>query len=380
MSKTDPLADKKVLLTTSHTDVGSGGSMQMFILAKGLCHAGAKVDILFKQSKPGKTPRLEIFDGLDVRIGFFRPGRWYSPFQLSILRRRLKREKYDIVHTHKGGDLSLILFASRGIKIPVLVNTRGVNFPLGLNRFKYNFKKLDRVIVVSAESKTAMANCGVNPEKIEVIYGGVDVERFFPVGDGKKIRVEFSIPLHAPVFSVIANLVKQKGHEDYLNAAAILEKTHPGCFHIFTGSGDKTRLFDKGVELGISKQIIFAGFRKDIPDIFAASYASVFPGFAGEGVSGVLRESLACQRPVITTDVGGNKEIIVDKKYGLVVPKRSPEMLAAAMAELLDNESLAKSMAKKGRVFILKNHSAQARNSRVFDLYLQIAGSKGYNW
>ncbi len=374
------LSNKKVLLTTSHTDVGSGGSMQMFILAKGLIKVGAKVDVLFKKSKRSKIPKLDKFKDLGVKINFFKPNRWYSPFQIFTLRRRLKKQRYHIVHTHKGGDLSLLLLGSAGINIPVLVNTRGVNFPLGLNRFKYNFKKLDKVIVVSKESRAIMKACGVAAKKIEVIYGGVDIETFNPGGNSKKIQEEFSIPKEAPLFVVIANLIRQKGHEDYLLAAAILEKSHPGVFHLFAGSGDTNKLERKAKELGLSGRVIFAGFRKDIPDIFAASTASVFPGFAGEGVSGVLRESLACQKPVITTDVGGNREIIVNRKYGLVTPKQNPKELALAMAYLLDNMETALDMAKAGREYILENHLAQARNRRIFDLYLKIARSKGHLW
>lgn len=373
---THPLSDKKVLLTTSHTDVGSGGSMQMFLLARGLREAGARVDVLFKENRSGKAPKLDLYEALDVPVHFFRPDRWWSPVQIARLRRRLSTERYDIVHTHKGGDLSLVLLASRGIEIPVLVTTRGVNFPLGANRFKYNAKKLDRIIVVSNQSRQVMVDCGVNPEKIELIYGGVDTGRFAPGGDGARIREEFSIPLGAPLFVVVANLVRQKGHADYLKAAAILETSHPGCFHLFAGSGNPANLQQTARELGIENQIIFAGFRQDMLHVYGAATASVFPGFAGEGVSGVLRESLACGVAVITTDVGGNAELIQHEKYGLVVPKRDPARLAEAMARLLDEPEFLKKLADQGREFVVANHSMVARNKRIVDLYLSILKTK----
>ena len=83
---------------------------------------------------------------------------------------------------------------------------------------------------------------------------------------------------------------------------------------------------------------------------------------------------------MITTDVGGNREIIVNRKYGLVTPKQNPKELALAMAYLLDNMETALDMAKAGREYILENHLAQARNRRIFDLYLKIARSKGHLW
>ena len=374
------LRGKKVLLTTSHTDVGSGGSMQMYLLADHLVRAGAVVHVLFKQGKKGVARKLDLYHAIGISPELFRPNRWWSPVQILRMRRRLVREKYDIIHTHKGGDLSLVLLASLGLPVPVLVNQRGVNFRLGANRFKYNLKRLDRTIVVSEESRKVMVDCNVRPEKIEVIYGGVDLDRFRPDGDGNKIRAEFGLPADAPLFLVVANLVRQKGHGDYLEAAALLQKKHPGCFHLFAGSGDPTALREQAVALGIADQVIFAGFRKDVPDLFAAADVSVFPGFAGEGVSGVLRESLACGVPVITTDVGGNAELIRNEQYGLVVEKRNPEALAAAMTRLLEEPEMARELAEAGRAHVLENHSAEARNRRMFDLYKKIAMGKGYEW
>jgi glycosyltransferase involved in cell wall biosynthesis len=374
------LQDKSVLITTSHVDIGSGGSMQLALLVRCLIDAGAKVDVLFKKPQSGKIPNRALLSDLGVKIDEFRPNRWYSPAQLANMRARLKHGQYDIVHTHKGGDLSLVLLAGAGIEIPVLVNTRGVNFVLGANRFKYNSKKLDAVIAVSEQSKRVMVDCKVKPEKIHVIYGGVDTERFKPGGDRSRIRGEFGIAPDAMVFIVIANLLQQKGHLDYLEAAAALEKSHPGCRHLFAGSGKGEQIRRKAKELGLADRVIFAGFRTDVPELLAASDVSVFPGFAGEGVSGVLRESLACEVPVITTDVGGNAELIEHQRYGLVVPMRNPAALSSAMQRLVDDPALSSQLAQDGRKFVLKNHSAESRGRRIIDLYLQIARKKGYKW
>lgn len=375
-----PLYGKKVLLTTRLTDVSSGGSMQMFLLAKGLCEVGAVVDVLFMESEPGKIPKLELYKTIDAKVGFFRPDKWWKLPEIKTARDRLKKGRYDIIHSHKGADLRLMAIASRRIDTPVFVNTRGVNFPLGINYFQYNDSKLDRIIVVSRQSKKVMVECGVKSEKIEVIYGGVDIDRFRPDGDGQKILQEFGLPQNAKLFTVVANLVWQKGHRDYIRAAAILKPKHDDCYHLFAGSGDATELKAFASELGVEDRVIFAGFRQDTPALFAASFASVFSGYAGEGVSGVLRESLACRVPVITTDVGGNAELVVHEKYGLVSPMREPESLANAMIRFVENPDLAEKLAKAGYEHITKYHSVKARNKRIFDLYCSIAHKKGYNW
>lgn len=373
---------KRALLTTSHTDVGSGGSMQMYLLAKGLVDAGARVDVCFKMPKKNKAPKLDAYRKLDINPSFFRPNRWYSPAQVMRMRKRIIKGQYDIIHTHKGGDLTVVLLASSGLSVPVLVNTRGVNFPLGANRFKYNVKKLDRVIVVSRQSKQIMVKCGVRPEKITVIYGGVDTVRFSPKSGQVRtdIRKELGIPPDAYCFIVVANLLFQKGHDDYLKAAALCHSKVPGCYHIFAGSGDQGALRKTASRLGLSDQMIFTGFRQDVPELLAAADVSVFSGFSGEGVSGVLRESLACGVPVITTDVGGNAELIEHENYGLVTPMRNPEALATAMTRMAGDRALAQTLAAQGQKYILGNHSMDARNHNIFKLYAEIGRGKGLNW
>lgn len=378
--KQHPLSGKKVLLTTRLTDVSSGGSMQMFLLAKGLCGVGAKVDVLFMESETGRIPKLDLYKTIDADVGFFRPDKWWKLPEINSARDKIKKNKYDIIHSHKGADLRLMLIAARGIDIPVFVNTRGVNFPLGINYFQYNDPKLDRIVVVSRQSKKVMFECGVKPEKIEVIYGGVDTERFQPESDGQAIRKEFNLPENSKLFTVVANLVWQKGHRDYLRAAAILKQNHNDCYHLFAGSGNPDELKALAAELHVDDRVIFAGFRQDTPALFSASFASAFAGYAGEGVSGVLRESLACSVPVITTDVGGNAELVVHEKYGLVTPMRDPQSLADAMTRMIENPDLAKNLANAGYEYISKYHSVDARNKRIFDLYCSIAHKKGYDW
>lgn len=369
------VAGKRVLLTTSHGRIGSGGSMQLLLLARSLVEAGASVEAVFAR-QPGAFEQrgLDRLTALGIPIHEFRPSRWYSPIQIVRMRRLLKAGRFEIVHTHKGGDLSLVLIASLGIPIPVLVTTRGVNFPLGANRFKYNAKRLHRVIVVSEDSKRVMVECGVIPEKIAVIYGGVDVERFRPRPEWRApVRAELGLPEDAFVFLMVANLVRQKGHGDYLEAAATLARTHPRAVHVFAGSGDATEWRATADRLGLGDAVRFLGFRADVERLFAAADASVIASFAGEGVSGVLRESLACAVPVITTDVGGNAELVRHESTGLVVPMRDPPALASAMARLIDDPALSNRLADDGRKEVVENYSVEARAKRIFKLYGDVA-------
>jgi glycosyltransferase involved in cell wall biosynthesis len=292
--------------------------------------------------------------------------------------RGLLRTGFDIVHTHKGGDLSLALLALPGLALPCLVNTRGVNFRLGANRYKYRLRRLDKIIVVSRDSQRAMIEVGVPAEKIVVIYGGVDGERFRPrPEDRAALRTELGLPADAVVSVVAANLVQQKGHEDYLAAAAALRTAHPELWHVFAGAGEASPLRELATKLGAADRVIFAGFRRDMERVYAASDLSVVASFAGEGVSGVLREAMACGLPVITTAVGGNTELVRDGELGLVVPPRNPEALAAAIGRLLADPALTRRLAEAGRAEVLARYSTAARAAHIFAVYESVFRDKG---
>jgi len=373
------IAGKRVLLTTSHKDLHSGGAVQMYLLARSLVEAGAQVEAVFKWfgGKTREQSGLNMLEALGVPVHFLRTGRWYSPWQITRMRRLLSRGRFDIVHTHKGGDLSLALLASWRLGLPCLVNQRGVNFPLGANRYKYRLRRLDRVVVVSQDSKDVMVRCGVPAEKIRVIYGGVDLERFAPHPELRAtVREELGVPTEATVSLVAANLVRQKGHGDYLQAAASLRESHPELWHVFAGGGGQQRWRDRAAELGVADRVVFAGFRRDMERLYASADLSVMPSFAGEGVSGVLREAMACGVPVITTDVGGNAELVRDGENGLVVPVRDATALGAAIERMIADREFAKRCAETGRELVANEFSDRARARRIFALYEEVFQEK----
>lgn len=374
------IAGKKILLTTTHKNIRSGGAVQFALLARALTAAGARVEAIFnyQDGADRESSNLTSLEEAGVPVRFLRFNRWYHPAQIGRLRAWLRQGEFDVVHTHKGGDLSLVLLAGRGLPIPCVVNTRGVNFPLGLNRFKYRLRRLDRVIVVSQDSKNVMTACGVPGDKIRVVYGGVDTARFRPLpAEREPVRREWGIPDTAAVSVVAANLLRQKGHGDYLQAAALLRRDSPDLWHVLAGGGDQTPWREMAATLGVADRVIFAGFRRDMERVYAAADLSVMPGFAGEGVSGVLREAMACGLPVVTTAVGGNAELVRDGETGLVVPIKDPAALAAALRRLRADRELAGRLARTGADLVREQFSVARRTGRILALYEEVFREKG---
>jgi glycosyltransferase involved in cell wall biosynthesis len=284
------------------------------------------------------------------------------------------------VHAHKGREQALAFWASCFTRIPALVANRGVSFPVGrLRALKYRFRT-DAVVAVSESIRRELLASGVPPAKVMTIYGGVDVQRFHPRVDGAGVREEFGIPRHAKLVVKVAHVREWKGYEVFLPAAAIVARAAPQVFFLCAGkgTGEEAQLNRLVRDLGLAGRWRWAGFRDDLPQILAAADVCVHAATAGEGVTGVVREALAMAKPVVATDVGGNRELVRANETGLLVPPRSPEALAEGMLRLLQEPALAAAMGWAGRRLVERCFSHEVKAERMEQLYRAILRRKGF--
>ncbi|HEV2816478.1 MAG TPA: glycosyltransferase [Allosphingosinicella sp.] len=181
------------------------------------------------------------------------------------------------------------------------------------------------LLAVSAALRRDMIALGLPEEKIRVHHTGVDLDRFRPDA-GAAPGVE------KPVLITVANLIPRKGQEFALAALALL----PEATLILVGAGpDRGRLEELARTLGLASRVRFLGARphEALPGLLAAANVMVLPT-ASEGLANVWVESLACGTPVVTSDVGGAREVIDRPEAGRLAA-RDPEAIAAAVRELL---------------------------------------------
>jgi glycosyltransferase involved in cell wall biosynthesis len=169
---------------------------------------------------------------------------------------------------------------------------------------------------------------GLLPDTVDAIVtngSGVDLERFAIA------------PLpEAPVFIMIARLLRAKGVLDYAEAAARVAKAVPGAKFRLVGWIDRSPDAIRASELDrlIASGIEHLGHLDDVRPAIAQASVCVLPSYYGEGTPRSLLEAMAMGRPVITTDTPGCKETVVDGENGILVPVRAPAALAAAMIRL----------------------------------------------
>jgi glycosyltransferase involved in cell wall biosynthesis len=349
-----------------------GGAAQVLALLEGLRARGHRVRLattpgseLARRARAAGLPLTE----LELRSEL-------NPAAILRLAARIVVERVDVVHAHASHAHSVGLIAALLTMRPFIV-TRRVSFRPKDNtgsRIKYTSPRVSRIIAVSRAVRDVLVDYGVDPGRIEVIYSGTDPDIYSPDIHGGSVRDELGLPREAMVVGKIANFYHRwKGHDTFLEAAGTLARERPGLRFLLAGhetDAPKTRaLIEKH---GLSGRVVTAGFRADIPRVIAALDVSVNSARAGEGLSGAVRESMAMGRPVVATDVGGNREIVSDGETGLLVPPDDPAALAGAIASILDDSSLARHLADRAAGFVREHLTVDVMIDATEALYRRV--------
>jgi len=199
---------------------------------------------------------------------------------------------------------------------------------------KQVIKKADKIIVVSNATKNYVLSLGADPEKIEVMHNGVDLQRFRLLSGIKhEMREKLGISKDACVVLTVRRLVYKNGIDTLIESANIAIKKNPRLVFVAVGKGpDFEEVKERIAQLGMQRNFRLVGF---VADTDLASYYNVadffvLPSKSGEGLPLVGLEAMACGLPVIATNVGGISEVL-NEDYGKLVPPNSPVSLAEAI-------------------------------------------------
>jgi glycosyltransferase involved in cell wall biosynthesis len=195
------------------------------------------------------------------------------------------------------------------------------------------------------------------PEKIEVLYPGVDTQRFHPGVDGIKIRFDHNILPEAPVVALIARFQNVKGHEVFQEMAKHVALQFPQARFLIAGENVQSRadnsykrqiLETAQFDPLLRKRLIYLGFRPDVERVIGAADVVVCSShFEGYGVVNI--EAMACGKPVVSTNRGGPSETIVDGETGYLVSPGDAAALASQVIRLLNDADLRQRMGAAGR-------------------------------
>lgn len=290
----------------------------------------------------------------------------------------LRQARTQILHAYGIYPNVFAIPAARLAGVPVTIGSVrdiGDTYTFWQHQVQKHCLRLADHIVVNAEAiKRDLLQRGYDAERLSVIPNGIDCEHFRLPGNGEAVRREWSIPPDAPVVGVLARLLRIKGQDVFLRAAALIASTNPQVRFVIVGDNNidqqyKEELKELTRRLGLEDRVIFTGFRTDVPDLLAALSVVVSPSLGLEGLSNSLLESMAAGVPVVATRVGGTPEIVEDGVSGLLVPPGDPEALAAALSRLLQDRITAKRLGQSARRQVFSRYSLEQAVASTERLY-----------
>ncbi|MCX6970231.1 MAG: glycosyltransferase family 4 protein [Verrucomicrobia bacterium] len=238
------------------------------------------------------------------------------------------------------------------------------------------YSRADHFITLSGAFRTLLVEkFGVAPERISVVPGAVDVEKFRPAENRNVIRQRLGWPLDRRAVFCVRRLVARMGIAELIEAFAGIAASHADTDLYIGGRGEmESGLRDQVRKLGLESRIFFCGFipDDDLPGYYGASDFSIVPSQKLEGFGLVALEALACGVPVLVTPVGGLPEAVAELSGSLLLEGTSPSAIAGGLFRALGQPS---SLPSSGecRAFAEKNYSLPAIARRVADVYARVA-------
>lgn len=192
-----------------------------------------------------------------------------------------------------------------------------------------------------------------------VVYNGVDTKRFSPGDPPPGLRESLGVPAGARVVTIVASLKPLKRHDLFLRAVARARRRH-ALHALIVGDGPlRAELERVAAGMGIENAVTFAGVRDDVDDILRISDAAVLSSDT-EAFPVSILEALACGVPVVATDTGSVREVLVDGVNGRVVPRGDAAALTAAIDEVLSRPARAREMGAAGRGLVAERFGLDA--------------------
>ncbi len=349
---------------------------------------------LIRRWHPGyrpELPRHEVQSGIDVHyprflalpgVGRRLDGLSMALCTLPLVRRLARAGRADVIDAHFAypcGAAAVRL--ARWLRRPATITLRGtesrqLQTPALRRHVVAAVRGAAHVFSVSDSLRRLLLAEGVPPGHVEVVGNGVDVARFvrLPRADA---RARLRLPPDAPVLVSVGGLVPRKGFHRVIERLPALLRRHPGLRYVVVGGaspegdiGDALR--EQARALGLADHVVFTGPLPPEQVAVALSAADVFVlATANEGWANVFLEAMACGLPVVTTDVGGNAEVVTAPHLGRIVPFGDGDALQAAL-----EDALARDWDRDAIVAHARDHGWDRRVAQLAAAFRRIAAAQ----
>lgn len=343
-----------------------GYEVTLLILRKNILYSNA-----YKQGIKVQVIRKK--NGLDIQL-------------LWRLYRYLKKEKFDIIHTHSIGSnfygriAKLLKWKTRLVTTvhgDTLSNLSGA-FKIYLVIYFVHYIDLwmaiisDKVFSVSNNLREKLISKGLSRNKVIVIHNGINLEvldKSTSIGNQEKLKKEFGIKNGEKIIGTVGRLIPVKNYKLLLKAAKDISQAEKKTKVLIVGDGkEENELKKLVIELKLKDNIIFTGWRTDLAHLYGIMNIFILSS-KSEGLPITILEAMACKKPVVATNVGGITEAVRHGKSGLLVPSDDYIALASSIKSLLNDPNRCHAMGEEGRQIVEKKFTIEKMAANTAGVY-----------
>lgn len=366
-----------------------GGAQENTLLScEGQHDAGHEVTLLTGPTEGPEGSLMERATSHGYRVEVIEPMRrsvlprkdWAT---YHALRQAFKRLNPDVVHTHssKAGILGRLAAWDSGV--PHVVHTiHGLSFTASRRRVvNHLYVQLERfaakrchtiVCVADAMARESLAVGIGTPEQYVTVYSGMDTSAFLdPPKPRDKVRRELDLAPDDVAVVTIARLFHRKGHEDLLNHASRLCRAHPHLRFLWVGDGILRGIFEAQIaQQGLQKRFLLTGLvaPERVSEFVAAADVLAHPS-RREGLARALPQGQLAGLPVVTYDIDGNAEGLLDGETGYAVPAFDIEQFIDRIDQLVADADLRQRMGEAGRTFAKARFDTKVMVDQLEQIY-----------
>jgi glycosyltransferase involved in cell wall biosynthesis len=310
------------------------------------------VSLISLRKKDLSEDTLEQF-GVDV---IYMARHKFDPATFPALLKVLRARQADVVHMHGYGATTFGRLCAWRMGIPAILHEHA-----NLGDTPWFQKVADRLLAPHTDLALAVSESTAEftirarlmpAERTKVVYLGAPLDEFArPRGPEEVAAARAALGLAPDTIAVgtVTRLMPSKGNEYLVGAVPAIVAAHPNARVLIAGEGElQSALQAQAVALGLGDRLVFLGFQRDVAAVLSTLQVVVFPSL-WEGTPLTVFETLAMGKPIVATDADGLLDVLADRRNALIVPRRDPAALAAAVGTLIDQPALAADLAAGAR-------------------------------
>ncbi len=355
-----------------------GGAQKMQLtLARAAQGRDIKLTVIPLRSAANSSLPAEL-SRLGVRVVPFPASGLINPIHLWQLARFLRRERFDVVHTHLTYANIIGILAAHMAGIPVIASLRTAGYDTNYhNPVRHWLETLilrygaNRVMAVG-HTVAEIHQERLRGRAIDVIPNSVNIIPPLPPAERTSLRNKLTGRAPHPLLISVGRLSLPKGYPDLLNAFSAVRQQYPEAALIIAGGGAlRGELEAQMTTLKLEGFAFLLGARDDVPDLLAASDLYISSSH-WEGLPVSVLEAMAAGLPVIATSVGDVPRVVVDGT-GIVLPPREPAALSAAICDLLADPEKMRALGRAAQTHVAEKHSLTAWMDQLLTLYANVS-------